>query len=173
MTSRHRHRAPWSVTTQRLLLEELTTNTCGKMFVPCTDQTSRAGFRSGLSSLFTNSVGFIEILYLWPVILPVYAAYWIWRRRQPASGWLLDMDRRCLQSVRQKQAQTHVLTPEMGLLAHHRQIDITHPTRGPILTLFSAASSADPQDTLAMQQLAMALADQLQLRLVGCRVALN
>jgi hypothetical protein len=61
----------------------------------------------------------------------------------------------------------------MGLLAHHRQIDITHPTRGPLLTLFTAAGSNDSQDAVILETLATTLVDKLQLRLVGCRITMQ
>ena len=168
------HQTLWTVTPQRLLLENLKANTCGKIFVPCSDQTSRAGFRASFSNLFTGS-GLLIIF--WPlslVVIPLHAARWFWRRRQALPpGWMVDFDQRVIQTVRQKHQQTFELNHETGLLAHHAQIDITHPAKGPILTLFTAAPSRDPQDALALQDLAFTLSDRLQLRLVGCRVALH
>jgi len=39
--------------------------------------------------------------------------------------------------------------------------------------LFTAATSSDPLDQIAQENLARTLAEKLKLRLVGCRVALN
>ena len=173
MTSKPQHRTPWTVTPQRLVLEKLKKDTSGKIFVPCTDQTSRVGFRASFSNLFTGGVPLIGFWPLSLVILPLHVAHWFWRRRQAPPGWMIDMDQRFIQAIRQKHQQTFELTQDMGLLAHHGQIDITHPTRGPIITLFTAAPSSDPQDTAALRDLALMLAERLRLRLVGCRVVLN
>lgn len=141
------------------------------MFMPCMDRSSKAAFRKALSDLFTSTLPLPELWFLLIPLVPFYIAHWFWRRQRPHPGWLIDLHERKLESIRQKNHKTCQLTLEMGLLAHHRQIDITHPTRGPVLTLFTAAPSNDPQDKLALENLAQTLAKRLQLRLVGCRVS--
>jgi hypothetical protein len=173
MTTKPHNRQPWTVTAQRLVLADIRTDATSEIFLPCQDRSSKAAFRASLSKLFLSTFPIPELwILLWPV-LPFYVAYWFWQRHRPQPGWLIEIQKRSLQAVRQKQPKSYLLTPEMGLLAHHRQIDITHPTQGPILILFTAAPSSDPQDAIALENLANTLAEQLQLRLVGCRVALN
>jgi hypothetical protein len=163
----------WTHTAQRLALDILMAHTSDKLFLPCADRCSKAGFRASLSGFFTNTLPASELWFFLLPLLPFYTAYWFWRRLRPQAGWQIDMNRKHLDAVRQKLPHSLQLTPEMGLLAHHKQIDITHPTRGPLLTLFTAAPSRDAQDTLALENLARTLAERLQLRLVGCRVSLN
>lgn len=176
------HPPSGSSTVQCLVLAAVQDESSGSVFIPCVDRSSKAAFRSSLSGLLAGGMLWGDIwflkLVLLPLVLPLYVAYWFWRRRRPQPGWLIDWDHRRVQAVRQKHNNNNnnnncPLTPEMGLLAHHRQIDITHPTRGPVLTLFTAAPSRDPQDQLAQEALAQALAERLSLRLVGCRVQLD
>ncbi len=103
----------------------------------------------------------------------MHGIFWLWWRTHPQPGWLVDWGGFRLQAVGQKHTDTCQLSADMGLLAHHRQMDITHPTRGPVLTLFTAAASSDPLDQSAQETLARILAEKLNLRLVGCRVALK
>ncbi len=172
-----RHLKPlWDDTVQRQILARLQSATSSTLFIPCDDRRSLRAYRGHL-------FGLLQILLFWtawpiwliflPVIVPVHAVYWFWRRRRPQPGWLLDWDKLQLRAVQQKTDATYPLSPDMGLLAHHRQIDITHPTRGPVLTLFTAAASGDPLDQSAQESLARTLAEKLNLRLVGCRVALK
>ncbi len=171
MTSNPNKQPLWTHTAQRLALARLEADTSGTWFLPCADRCSKAAFRASLSDLFTNTLPVPELWFLLLPVLPFYTVYWFWRRLRPQPGWLIDMNPKHLQAIRQKQPKTLQLTPELGLLAHHRQIDITHPTRGPVLTLFRAAPSSDPQDALALENLTRTLAERLQLRLVGCRVS--
>lgn len=173
-----RHLKPsWDDTVQRQILARLQSATSSTLFIPCDDRHSFAAYRGHLFQLLQNllfSTEFWRIgLIFLPVIVPVHAVYWFWRRRRPQPGWLLDWDRLQLRAVQQKTDVTYPLSPDMGLLAHHRQIDITHPTRGPVLILFTAAASGDPLDQSAQEALTRTLAEKLHLRLVGCRVALK
>jgi hypothetical protein len=163
-------------TAQRQMLARLQSATSSTLFIPCDDRHSFAAYRGHLFQLLKillcTELWPIGLIFL-PVIVPVHAVYWFWRRRRPQPGWLLDWDKLQLRSVQQKTDVTYPLSPDMGILAHHRQIDITHPTRGPVLILFTAAASGDPLDHNAQEALTRTLAEKLHLRLVGCRVALK
>lgn len=165
-------KALWADTTQRQLLRQLQDTSAPPVFIPCDDRHSFAAYRNGLSEVLGNPV----LLNFWlvlPVVLPIITVYWFWRRTRPQPGWRVDWTDLQLQAVGQKNTHTLQLSLEMGLLAHHQQIDITHPSRGPLLTLFTAATSSDPLDQIAQENLARTLAEKLKLRLVGCRVALS
>jgi hypothetical protein len=160
----------WLKTAQHFVLHDLQASSEGGIFIPCVDHHSKAAYRSSLSDLCSGAFA------MWPIVLllvPLHAAYWFWQRRRPQPGWQIDLRQRSIVSVRQKRQQTFMITPEMGLLAHHQQIDITHPTRGPLLTLFTAAQSTDPQDAIALEALARSLVEKLELRLVGCRITMS
>jgi hypothetical protein len=161
----------WHKTAQHFVLHDIQASSEEEFFIPCVDHYSKA-YRSSLSDLCS---GAFTMLNMWPfalLLVPLHAAYWFWQRRKPQPGWQIDLRQRSIVSVRQKRQQTFMITPEMGLLAHHQQIDITHPTRGPLLTLFAAARSTDPQDAITLEALARSLVDKLQLRLVGCRITM-
>jgi hypothetical protein len=162
----------WLKTAQHFLLHEIQASR-GEIFVPLVDHHSKAAYRSSLSDLCS---GALTMVNLWPfalLVVPLHATYWFWQRRRPPPGWQIDPCQRSIVSVRQKYRQSIKITSEMGLLAHHRQIDITHPTRGPLLTLFTAAGSNDSQDAVILETLAKTLVDKLQLRLVGCRITMQ
>lgn len=164
----------WADTTQRQLLILLQDTSAPPSVIPCDDRCSYAAYRTSLSDVF--GIGSPFLVNFWPlmlIVIPVHSIFWFWRRTRPKQGWLVDWAGLKVQAVGQKQTATFQLSPEMGLLAHHRQIDITHPTRGPVLTLFTAAASSDPLDHSAQEALARTLAEKLNLRLVGCRVTLQ
>ncbi len=165
-------KAFWADTTQRQLLMHLQDTSAPPVFITCDDRRSLAAYRSCLSDVIGSPLLFNFWLVL-PFVLPVVTFYWLWRRTRPQPGWRVDWVGLRLQAVGQKHTETCQLLPDMGLLAHHRQIDITHPTRGPVLTLFTAAASSDPLDQSAQEALTRTLAEKLHLRLVGCRVALK
>lgn len=167
----------WDDTVQRQILARLQSATSPPLFIPCDDRHSLQAYRGHLFGLLQSLMCWPEFWLIWliflPVIVPVHAVYWFWRRTRPQPGWLLDWDNLRLRAVQQNTDATYPLSSEMGLLAHHRQIDITHPTHGPVLTLFTASASSDPLDQSAQESLARTLAEKLNLRLVGCRVALK
>jgi hypothetical protein len=162
----------WEGTTQRQLLMQLRDSSTPPAFIPCDDRRSFAAYRGNLSEAIGSQLLFNFWLVL-PFVLPVITVYWLLRRARPQPGWLVDWEGLRLEAVGQTNTDTCQLSAEMGLLAHHRQIDITHPTRGPVLTLFTAAASNDPLDQSAQETLARTLAEKLNLRLVGCRVELK
>jgi hypothetical protein len=162
----------WADTTQRQLLLHLQDNAAPTAFIPLDDRRSFAAYRTNLSDVLGSPL-LLNFWFVLPVVVPFITAYWFWRRTRPKPGWLVDWAGLKVQAVGQKQTATFQLSPEMGLLAHHRQIDITHPTRGPVLTLFTVAASSDPLNHSAQEALARTLAEKLHLRLVGCRVALK
>ncbi|WP_295550201.1 hypothetical protein [Limnohabitans sp. Rim8] len=167
----------WDDTGQRQILARLQSPTSTPLFIPCDDRRSLQAYRGHLFGLLQSLLFWTDFWPIWliflPFIVPVHACFWFWRRTQPQPGWLLDWDNLQLKSAQQNTDATYPLSPDMGLLAHHRQIDITHPTRGPLLTLFTAAASTDPLDQREQENLARTLAEKLNLRLVGCRVALK
>lgn len=162
----------WAVTTQRQLLKHLQDTSAPPAFIPCDDRRSFAAYMDYLSDILDN-LSLFSSWFILPIILPVITVYWFWRRTRPQPGWLVHWEGLRLQAVGQKDIYTCQLSAEMGLLAHHRQIDITHPNRGPVLTLFTAAASSDPLDQSAQETLARTLSEKLKLRLVGCRVAVK
>ena len=173
MTFSTHSRLSWTVTTQHHLLCDVQNEKSRKIYCPSADKYSKVAFRASLLNLFSNTVPFMGLGPLLLAFLPFYMAHWFWQRHRQQPGWIIDLHQRSIQTVWQKYDHSYQLTSEMGLLAHHRQIDITHPSQGPILTLFTAASSKDPLDAKAMANLAHILADRLQLRLVGCRIDIS
>jgi len=141
-------KAFWPATTQRQLLLRLQDTYAPPAFIPCDDRRSFSAYRTSLSEVLGSPL-LLNFWFVLPVVLPVITTYWFWRRTRPQPGWRVDWAGLRLQAVGQKHTDTCQLSAEMGLLAHHRQIDITHPTRGPVLTLFTAAASSDPLDQSA------------------------
>ena len=107
------------------------------------------------------------------LLFPVYLGYVYWRCRQAQPGWKIDFAQGRVQAVRQHNNGCLQLEPGLGLLAHHRRIEITHPINGPLLTLFTATCSRSAADQQAQERLAQLLAERLRLRLVGLRVDLS
>lgn len=170
-------KAIWADTAQRQILASLQDPAARPAFIPCDDRHSLAAYRGHLHQVLRDLLPWADLWIIWlvllPVVVPLHGAYWLWRRTRPQPGWLVDWENLRLQAVGQKNKGTCQLSPEMGLLAHHGQIEITHPTYGPVLTLFTAAASSDPQDQVAQENLARALAETLKLRPVGFRVQLS
>ncbi len=162
----------WEDTTQRQLLRNLQFNSAPPAFIPCDDRRSFAAYRTSLSEVLGLTLSFNFWLVL-PIVIPIHGIYWWLKRIRTQPGWHVDWIHLRVQAVGQKNVRDFQLSADMELLAHHRQIDITHPTAGPVLTLFTAAASNDPLDQKAQENLARTLADTLKLRLVGCRVALK
>lgn len=162
----------WGDTAQRQLLMRLQNTSSPPAFIPCDDRRSFAAYRSSLSGVLGSTLLFNFWLAL-PIVISFHSIFWFWQRIRTQPGWHVDWTGLRVQAVGQKHKDNCQLSPEFGLLAHHRQIDITHPTLGPVLTLFTAAASSDPQDQSAQESLAKTLAESLNLRLVGCRVALK
>jgi hypothetical protein len=162
----------WADTTQRQLLIRLQDTSVPPPFIPCDDRRSFTAYRSSLTDVLSSTLLF-NFWFALPIVIPFHGIFWFWQRICTQPGWNVDWTGHRLQAVGQKHNDTCQLSPELGLLAHHRQIDITHPTLGPVLTLFTAAASSDPLDQSAQENLARTLAEKLNLRLVGCRVALK
>ena len=167
------HDDKWKRSNQRVALDTLNASATGKFFLPCVDQCSKTALRSDVGDLLIDIMPISALWFLMIPLLPFYLLYWIWRRTQPQPGWMIDFEKRTLQAVRQKDNGTCQLTNDMGILAHHRYIEITHPTRGPILTLITSPRSTQMEDLHAQEELAKQLADRLKLRWVGCRIELN
>ena len=146
------------------------------MYLPCTDLVSALARRNALREYFATSlVSGAPPLILLPLLILLSPLVWLWidlSSRRPQPGWIIDQDALEICSVGQKVTRRLRLEPDMGLLAHHAVIEITHPARGPLLTLFTATASTDQEDKSAQEDLARLLANRLGLRLVGCRVNL-
>lgn len=168
-----------NATVQQAFLEAIRRDIVGPLFLPQQDRCSKQAQRNALKQwLYPDSVlgEWVLVLIFLVLKIPLTPAVWLfirWRSARPQAGWEIDFEARRLCSVRQNPALTLELTPEMGLLAHHRQIDITHPTHGPLLTLFTATTSSSAEHHKAQEDLATLLAQRLELRLVGCRVNLS
>jgi hypothetical protein len=172
-----KHHAPCNASTlQHTLLASAQTHTTGNFFLPAQDHCSRQARRNALRHWFfpeAMDLGLVLALLVFKIALT--PAIWLfvrWRCTRPQAGWVIDFDSRTLHSVRQTRNVELALHPEMGLLAHGKVIEITHPTQGPLLTLFTATHSSTPQDRQAQEALTRLLAQKLGLRLVGCRVNL-
>ena len=161
---------------QHVLLETLQAHSGGRLFLPCLDQSSPKAKRNAVIEWFWPEImDFWLALALMPfkvLLLPAVWGFLHWRAQRPQPGWDINFEARTLRAIQQQHNGLCPLEAGMGVLAHHRVIEITHLARGPVLTLFTATRSTDPEDQIAQEALARLLAERLALRLTGCRVNL-
>ena len=158
---------------QHVLLQESQDSV--EWFVPLEDRSSVNAIKADLLDWLTchNGQGLPilnELIRL--LLLPVYLLFWFYRRSQKPPGWIVNFQNRTFTSIRQKN-QTHFHGSDLfGVHLHGQQIEITHPTRGPLVVLHKFSRIGNEADLRALNRLTECLAFRLQFRLVGQRATL-
>ena len=146
-----------------------------ELFVPLEDRSSVNAIKADLLDWFFRHNGqglpvLNELVKL--LLLPVYLLFWFYRRAQKPPGWLVNFQTQTFTPIRQGN-QTQLQGSDLfGVHLHGQQIEITHPTKGPLITLHKFSRIGDEDDLAALNQFTERLAVRLKFRLVGQRPSL-
>ena len=158
---------------QHVLLQESLESR--ELFIPLEDHFSVNAMKADILDWFTRTSGqglplineFVKLLFL-----PAYLLFWFWRRAQKSPGWLVNFQNRTFTPIAQNNKVVLQGSDILGIHLHGQEIEITHPTKGPLITLHKFARIGDDDDLSALNQLVERLAARLNFRLVGQRAVL-
>ena len=158
---------------QHVLLQE--SQDCLVLFVPLEDRSSANAIKADLLDWFSHHEGqglpvLNELIKL--LLLPLYLLFWFYRRTQKSPGWLVNFQTRTFTPIRQKNQTLLQGLDVFGVHLHGQQIEITHPTKGPLITLHKFSRVGNEEDLAALNQFTERLAFRLKFRMVGQRASL-
>ncbi|HYW57282.1 MAG TPA: hypothetical protein VE934_09990 [Polaromonas sp.] len=146
-----------------------------ELFIPLEDYSSANAMKADVLDWFSNDHGqglpvLNELVKL--LLLPAFFLFWFWRRARKPPGWLVNFQNQTFIPIAQNGQVQLQGSDLLGVHLYEQKIEITHPAKGPLITLHKFSRIGDENDLAALNQLSERLATRLRFRVVGQRASL-